>query len=683
MKKIVQSLSLLLCILLTLPVAFAACDNTDDPEPSDNSQTSDIADTSAESSNESANASDTSDTTESLENGVYIYEDKIMNYTIIYPFAGNSDTKNAAVALNRNFYQRVNNPAEKPLDDFDTAKKTECEMLVGDTNRDESKTLKEQLGDNSYLIRFVGKKLVIVAAEEWMLEHAVSDLIQNIRYIKNSSNKFVSATLPEDFELSKKLDLYTRNRWTLVSFPAYGYGLLANGSYSAAYGYTTLKHDAANYSMIIASKTDFNDFRAYIEVLKNEGYTVEITSDTENVLGMWVTKNGAKMYAYYTDGSKEARFILDKESTTASEYSYTYAKKSTDTTTVYLYGIAMDPNGENNSTLADHKDADNNNFYGSNCGMSMVIKLADNSVIMIDGGGYAQMSQEAAQKLDTFLHDITGTAANDKVTIRAWYLSHPHGDHYTGFIRFIVNYHQNYDIKSVMYNLRSCPSDLREFLGDYLPVYYPSITYHRPHTGEIINIADVKFNILYTFEDLISHSTLSLGSTDDNDTSTVTMVEVDGKKFLITGDIYVSAESVLVRNYDNNELKCDVLQVPHHGLNNTVKLFEKAAPSVSLFTQSKRGAKEANKGSAANVYNNVAKYTVGGEANMYFADGYYDKDGNAVDLTNSGIIGVCVVDGELKVTTSVGDHTPYPSDKNLQWEQFDDFNGNKVEPIAK
>ncbi len=44
------------------------------------------------------------------------------------------------------------------------------------------------------------------------------------------------------------------------------------------------------------------------------------------------------------------------------------------------------------------------------------LKLHDNSIIFIDGGGYVQISEQAATKLDSFLHEITNTPQGQKVT---------------------------------------------------------------------------------------------------------------------------------------------------------------------------------------------------------------------------------------------------------------------------
>ncbi len=476
--------------------------------------------------------------------------------------------------------------------------------------------------------------------------------------------------------------LAERDGWKMSGFPAYTGGTLS-GVYSQTVGYQTLVSNASNYSMQYATETTATEFNRYLNVLKSEyQFDVNVTSNTGNIIGAWVQNQaGAKLYTYFTASTGEARFILDRETLTAAELSDSYQKKAGDVAGVYLFGIAMDPDGENNTSLTvEHINPDNNGFNASNCGMSMIIKLYDNSVILIDGGGYVQMSEEAAGKLDAFLHDITDTPAGEKVRIRSWFLTHPHGDHYTGFIRFILNYHQNYELENVMYNLKNCPDDLKTLLGTYLPAYYPNITYHRPHTGESLSLGGVKLDVLFTFEDLISPDTLKYTSSDENDTSAVVKVTMEGKTVLITGDIHTGAAEVLLRNYTSGELKADVLQVPHHGLNPLYDFFTEVDPSVALFTQSKGGAQQALGSTTQAIYNAIKALV--GESNMYFADGYYNANGTPTDAAHCGTTGVTVTGGTLTVTTypQYSDHTPYPKDEASQWMQFDDFNGNEVQP---
>jgi len=76
--------------------------------------------------------------------------------------------------------------------------------------------------------------------------------------------------------------------------------------------------------------------------------------------------------------------------------------------------------------------------------------------------------------------------------------------------------------------------------------------------GDIVNIEkDVKIRILFPDNNLITENIL-------NNNSLVARLEYKNFKMLFTGDIEEIAEQKITRMYQNDELKADVLKVPHH-----------------------------------------------------------------------------------------------------------------------
>lgn len=71
--------------------------------------------------------------------------------------------------------------------------------------------------------------------------------------------------------------------------------------------------------------------------------------------------------------------------------------------------------------------------------------------------------------------------------------------------------------------------------------------------GMVINIGDFEFTVLYADND----------DSDINNRSLIIIADIEGKKFLFTGDAEVKAEKVLIENGINFD--CDVLKVGHHG----------------------------------------------------------------------------------------------------------------------
>ena len=87
---------------------------------------------------------------------------------------------------------------------------------------------------------------------------------------------------------------------------------------------------------------------------------------------------------------------------------------------------------------------------------------------------------------------------------------------------------------------------------------------------------------------------------------------------MLTGDIALVAQDVLLTNYSDETLKSDILSVSHHGLNPLAELYEKVSPSISLCSQKKEAATILN-ALASKAYSSYVDNTEGGLDNIYFA----------------------------------------------------------------
>lgn len=598
-------------------------------------------------------------TTEALveETSAFLYSDRQMRYRIVYDAEGTSDVKNAAQGM----YAKVSNYVdEKDFygDDRSIAKGDVPEILIGETNRSESQDVMRDIAENTYRIQKVNGQIVICAAKQWMITDAVEAFMEQIEYSKDRK----SATLPEIIDITYTYDGYTRDRWDLV-LPAYEGGILADKTYVSNFGYQTMKgSNPNNYRVVCAHSTNAEEFSEYLLKLQGLGYTTESVNNDAFIESYWVTKGDQRMYLYHSKNVGEVRFVMDRnEAVTLPEFSYTYDKKSGDTTVLYQYGFYMSDHGKNiNET---YKDADGNkvtNTLTSNCGQMYIFKLADNSVMIIDGANHYQMPEAAAVGLNDFLHEITGTPDGEVVTISNWLITHSHLDHFGGFARFLYNYHDQYDIQRISFNFNYKDPNMPAFFNDGFNKWYPDVKYYRPHTGERIELADITIDVLSSYEDTISAKTGDIipdklpllwggePKVDQNNSSITAKITFDGKTFLLLGDIAFVAKDVLLANYSDEVLKADILQVSHHGLNPIGDLYEKVKPSISLYSQKKEAAQILNAFSEK-VYNSVVNCTQGGLENIYFQGNCtvgvrVDADGKLVAETRDVIGGVW--DGE-------------------------------------
>ncbi|MBQ9112454.1 MAG: hypothetical protein IJY08_02625 [Clostridia bacterium] len=438
--------------------------------------------------------------------------------------------------------------------------------------------------------------------------------------------------------------------WLLEELPPYTHGRVCGEIFEASVGYWRLS--AGDSRMALVSETDADAFGKYAATLRKHGYELRTVRDDGTMTAYRISKGAMRAYMYFAAARGEARFIIESEQNTLPEdFSYTYAKGAGDSTALYLYGLHMDPDGLN---LKD------NNNTASNCGMFLILKLADDSVMIIDGGGHPQMDKAAGEELNRFLHEITHTPMGGRVTVRNWFITHDHGDHFNGFTRFLLNYHEQYLIERMMFHFCAThlPPNIKRLINEHLKVYYPDIRYYKPHTGERIRLADVDIEVLYTLEDEIDARTGGYVSDDFNDTSTCLRLRFDGKTALILGDIYYYAAGVLMLNQTPEALKSDIVQIAHHGLNDLGVLYSYANADIAFYPQSSTGALRINNGHGSTVYKNIVRNVTNGKDSLCFA--------------GDGTYGAECVDGEVKVVY----RRAVSGGLYSGWDTFDLFEGD-------
>ena len=218
-------------------------------------------------------------------------------------------------------------------------------------------------------------------------------------------------------------------------------------------------------------------------------------------------------------------------------------------------------------------------------GLGLVIKLADGSFIVYDGG-YPTEVPPLLEYMEA------NTPKGQKPVIATWFLTHSHGDHYWGFEALLKNeeYLSRVEIRNVMLAIPTkeqwSEGRLPEpFFTTKLPPMLEErgIPLIRPFAGQIIHYPGVDMEILMTVEDL-----LPVRPWDDNTASSVTFLKFkeQGRSVLVPGDSAAFGLDLLTDMY-GAYLKCDVLQNPHHGHSGATKpMFDLCDPEVVLFSTS-------------------------------------------------------------------------------------------------
>ena len=99
--------------------------------------------------------------------------------------------------------------------------------------------------------------------------------------------------------------------------------------------------------------------------------------------------------------------------------------------------------------------------------------------------------------------------------------------------------------------------------------------------GDKITVDNVEFEILYVSEDKFEYDLI-------NNTSMAFIMRAEGQKVLFLGDLAEEAGNRVLQMHSPEKLKCDIVQMAHHGQNGVNFDFYKAVqPKMCLWTTPK------------------------------------------------------------------------------------------------
>ena len=203
---------------------------------------------------------------------------------------------------------------------------------------------------------------------------------------------------------------------------------------------------------------------------------------------------------------------------------------------------------------------------GSENGLCMLYLLADGSFLIYDGGqGNPSKSPDAHHLMKQLKRILKKNGLDeDDIRVSAWVFTHAHKDHY-GFARvFFSNYADDLTIDEFWFNPIEGDSAGVDLIG-ILNQYCPDVPIRRLVEGEVIELPGISAEILYTVESIGYAHALN----DKNAASCVMMLTLGSKRVLMTGDASPSSWNLLASKYPAvngvSKLKCDYLQVSHHG----------------------------------------------------------------------------------------------------------------------
>ncbi|MBE6575206.1 MAG: MBL fold metallo-hydrolase [Ruminococcaceae bacterium] len=440
------------------------------------------------------------------------------------------------------------------------------EILVGHTAHPESAEALKGVGYGDYVVKQVGRKLVINAWSDAALEKALTSLYSVIKKQAVYGELILSGDL-----------LITGTVAPIANqLPFYPHG---NTTFVADTG-------IENY-LVLVENTDVEAYDAYAELLGKEGYTLYTAREVNGNKFATYTNKKYAIHANYIAYSHEVRLIIEKETVLPALEEEKTAKAAAAPRFAML-GLEY----EYNDVLLQN-------------GMSFIWQIPDGSFIIMDGGVTRHRDSKA-------LYDFMYAYAPDKnnITVSAWIITHAHVDHHGTFVNFCQGpYISKVKIKQVIANLGnaetmevtgSISGGNSQALIDVIEKHAEN-GYVKAHTGQIFHFGDASVDILYTYESILPKQI-----TGSNTYSLICAVEVGGQRFLMPGDATNDALTVAYKMYGKT-LESDFLQITHHGAdlasnkhNGAAQVYNLSKAPVVLWPAG-QGAYEAYRSYARNV----------------------------------------------------------------------------------
>ena len=270
------------------------------------------------------------------------------------------------------------------------------------------------------------------------------------------------------------------------------------------------------------------------------------------------------MYTSYISAEQMIRVFVEKKGTTL----YPSAEQATYTTIDGYVPTMWQLNVDNKGAKA-------------NGGASYVMKVADGSFVIIDGGYNTEV------EADRLYNHLKANTTDEKPVISGWFITHQHGDHYGAFQAFTPKYKDLVTVKGFYYNFPAEGYDLggsmESSLNNLMRQYTGAKIYRKLHSGMTLWFADMKFEVVYTHEDLYPVTR----NTNVNDTSLVLKLTMGGQTVMFLADIEERASKIIERYYVNDAsfIKCDIVQYAHHGWEGATKqLYDTIAAETVLWS---------------------------------------------------------------------------------------------------
>ena len=292
------------------------------------------------------------------------------------------------------------------------------------------------------------------------------------------------------------------------------------------------------------------DYENYLNELTKQGYSVSAEYSLGESLYTLLEGEALTLYVSFLGEPSELRVYAEPKGFSETPFTDHGSEGDGEVT---LWQLEVDSTGSR-----------------QNGGHTYVLQLADGRFIIVDGGYYTDVEADRI-----YNHLKANTPEGEKPRIAAWFMSHMHGDHYGGMIRFAEKYAEVCELEGYYHNGHK--NEPRGLWVGMVEKFYvlrdmwekkPAV-YNKVHTGMSFKFPGAEIKVMCTHEDVYPKSFI-----DGNDTSTVIRIDVAGQRTLLLGDCRDHECDAMIKTFKRSgELKCDIVQWSHHGYEGATKEF--------------------------------------------------------------------------------------------------------------
>ena len=513
---------LLFVLTLCMLLGCVSCDlpwkDSDDTESEDTTATENATDTTAETDAEEEEDTPRVDQVDIKLDGAYA--------GIVYALDADDELKSALQTFAGKYASIVGAKSVEPKRSG-AYKADRMEIVVGKLQYPECVEVYETIRYNQVKICVLGSKLVVAGYDSALIAEALTELLTKL---KSAADANGNITLDGSFAIEKS------NADPLFAVPVF------EGQNP------TIIETGDDCYMVDFGGVSRDKFEAYCNNLTADGLTLYAEKKLESNIYKTYCNDKYVVTTIYTAYNSVCKVLTEPLSATAlptKAEDNQYTPVDGCDTTITQIGMLNDNLGETYN------------------GMCYVVRLADGSFIVVDGGfsfeGYKDRIYNVLKKQ---------APDPDHIVIAAWMITHAHDDHVDVFESFFKAYADKVTIERFICNLPSAEQvaniwepewDRSKTVRSLLEQYFPNVPTIKAHPGQEFYIRNAKIDIIFTID--IYEDELR----DFNNTSVVFKLEAEGKKMIFMGD-HDDKGKTMSSLYRMQTLKSDIMQVAHHGL---------------------------------------------------------------------------------------------------------------------